>query len=86
MVQTADFTSDESCRLLAQLLDSAPKLNECEIQYYSGARKIKIEYKADETEKDGDSGLIKILDKTTEEVIVEMTTSKATQININQDR
>ena len=48
---SANFDSDESCVLLAELLNNAPHINYCNISYQKGKRKVFVDMKYAQTEE-----------------------------------
>ena len=61
MTNSCNFADDETCYLLASLIDKAPKLNHCNYSGHDQIRKIKAELKVPETGIDGAPGYIKII-------------------------
>ena len=67
-----DFSADETCSIFANFIDKATKRLFCSIHDQVGVRKIKVDYK--KAEEDGKSGMIKITDKDTEQLILQVDT------------
>ena len=97
--ESANFDSDESCVLLAELLSNAPHMNYCDIMGQTGERmvEVKIEYAQTEEEFDYEqgknvhvlikTGTIKVVNRRGQ-VITEITTRKneiENKIEIKQD-
>ena len=89
LVKSANFDSDESCVLLAELLNNAPHINDCNIYGQKGKRWVKVEIEYAQTEEEFDyeqgknvhvlikTGTIKVVNMwDTKQVITEVTTRK----------
>ena len=63
LVESCNFSSDETCALFASFLDKALKLKECDIYKQKGQKEIKFELKVAKVDE---TGHIKITDKKTE--------------------
>ena len=59
LISSCDFSSDETCALLAQVVDAAPQLTECDIYKQVGERKINAVLKL---ATEGSTGQIEITD------------------------
>ena len=85
MKGSTDFTSDEACTLLCDFINMAPKLAKFDIRHQIGERKVKVELQLGTKETDGDSGLINVVNESTKEVIVQVTTSRTTNVKFEND-
>ena len=84
MSQHIDLSLNESCELVAQIIDGAPNLEKIFIgQDQKSERKVTVEVTLDETASGGAQGQIKVLDKETKEVVFEMATERTNQIHID---
>ena len=84
LFNTADFSSERACTLLAQLVDRAPQLERISIDMQQGKRKVEVELKLDQTESGGEPGLIKVITKgKRDDVIVEVSTSRTTKVKFS---
>ena len=54
LLGSANFASDESCVLLAELLNNAPHINNCNIRDQTGERKVEVEIEYAKTEEQFD--------------------------------
>ena len=72
---SCDFSSDETCALLASIIDKAHKLKECDI--LGGKRQITVEL---QVAKEGATGHIKVMDKKTKQLIVQIDTDRTTRV------
>ena len=81
-LRDADFSSDKACTLLIQLIDRATMLHECKLNKKYEEMKVKVTLQVDATETGGEPGKIQVINKETEEVILEMPTSRKTKVYI----
>ena len=76
---SSDFSVDETCALLAQLIDNAVQLGRCYIRKQVGERKILLELQVASSEE---AGVIKITNQDTKEVIMSMPTQRTEEVDI----
>ena len=77
---SSDFSTDETCALLAQFIDSAEQLGRCYIRKQVGERKIDLELQVASSEE---AGVIKITNQDTKEVIMSMPTQRTEEVDID---
>ena len=77
---SCDFSADETCSLLAQLIDSATELKGCIIYDQVGERKIEVELQLASSDE---SGAIKITNKDTKEEVLRMPTKRTKYVYIS---
>ena len=85
LYDSSDFTSNEACTLLCTLIDMAPNLAKFDIRHQIGERKVKVELQLGTKETNGESGLIKVVNEQTKEAIVQVTTSRKTNVQFVND-
>lgn len=81
--ESMNFSTQEACQAVANLIDAAPIMEELDIEYQDSERPIKI-FITPATSADAADGLIKITDYyDTTDVIVEMATSRTVELDVN---
>ena len=76
-VRSGDFQTKECCTLLAQFIDKAPLLTNCDLDEQVGMRKVKVELKIGDNGKEGS---IKVIDQLTKQAFVQIPTKRTTKV------
>ena len=82
LIGSCDFTSDETCTLLAELIDTATQLEDCYICDQVGERKILADLQVASSEEESKAGAIKFINYDTDEMIMSVPTQRTKEVKI----